>query len=49
MADLTVCGAGHVAPVDLYDLVSRLQPPVTGHQTVREHLHITRYNVSTFQ
>ena len=36
---LTVGGACHVTPVDLYDLVSRLQPPVTGHQAVREHLH----------
>ena len=35
---LTVGGACHVTPVDLYDLVSRLQPPVTGHQAVREHL-----------
>ena len=39
VAHLTVCGAGHVASVDLYDLVSRLKPPVTGHQAVREHLH----------
>ena len=28
----------HVHPVDLYELVPRLQPSITGHQTVRKYL-----------
>ena len=35
---LSMCGAGHVDPVDLNDLVPGLQPPVAGHQTIREDL-----------
>ena len=37
-SDLSVCSAGHVDPIDLNDLVPRLQSPVAGHQTVREDL-----------
>ena len=33
-----MCGARHVDPVDLNDLVTGLQPAVAGHQTVREDL-----------
>ena len=38
-AHLAVGGAGHVTSIDLNNLVSRLQPPITGHQAIREHLH----------
>ena len=31
-------GAGHVGPVDLNDLITRLEAAVTGHQALREHL-----------
>ncbi len=35
---LGVCGAGHVRPVDLNDLVAGLQAAVARHQALREHL-----------
>ena len=31
-------GAGHVGPIDLNDLITRLEAAVTGHQALREHL-----------
>jgi hypothetical protein len=33
-----MCGAGHVCPVDLYDLITRLKTTIAGHQSFWEHL-----------
>jgi hypothetical protein len=38
MAYLSMCGAGHVCPIDLYDLITGLQTTITGHQSFWEHL-----------
>ena len=35
---LSMCSTGHVDPIDLNDLVPRLQSPIAGHQTIREDL-----------
>ena len=38
LANLSMGGAGHVGPIDLNDLITRLEAAVTGHQALREHL-----------
>ena len=38
VSHLRVGGTSHVAPVDLNDLVPGLQPPVGGHEAIREDL-----------
>jgi hypothetical protein len=38
MAYLSMRGAGHVCPIDLYDLITGLQTTITGDQSFWEHL-----------